>query len=619
MREKESSKLKWRKLDNSAKLFPILSNKKFSTVFRISIVLHQPIEQERLQEAVERTVNDISSFKVRLRKGFFWYYLEHNSKNPIVEEEMQYPCKYIDKEENNNYLFKVTYYECKINLDVFHSLTDGTTALEFLKAIAYCYFDLKRQKNADVRIGTKQIDLDTNNTEDSYIKNYEKHLGKNNSTKKAYLLKGKKLPLYGVGVTHIRIHLKEVIKLCRTKKVTVTQYFTALLIKAIYDGNTIGKKNKKPIKICIPVNLKNYFDSTTITNFFSYITVEADTNQIAYFNFDQILEFVKEDFKRRLTKEEIAKTMSGTVSLGNNIVIRLIPLFLKKFTVKISYIEIRKYTTTTFSNLGKINVLPEYENEVKGFLFLIAPEKGEKIKCSACSYEDNIDFTITSILEEPKVEKSFTKQLKEQNIPFWISTNGVYQAEKEQKLYPTLHHVNKSHLAIRICFLISIFLSITCFIVNIATGNHLYWSIIATLGIMYVWITSLYAIKKNVTIASHVMLQTIVVSILAFLLDIVIGYRGWSLAMALPIIIITANSTMLILLIVSHKKYFRYLIYQLIIFLWSMLPIVLVIRWGVQRTFFLLLSTIIAIIVLAITILVCGKDVKEEIKRRFHF
>ena len=60
----------------------------------------------------------------------------------MIEEEKSYPCKYINPDTNNQYLFKVTYYEKKINLDIFHSLTDGNSAMHLLKEIVYSYLDL---------------------------------------------------------------------------------------------------------------------------------------------------------------------------------------------------------------------------------------------------------------------------------------------------------------------------------------------------------------------------------------------------------------------------------------------------------------------------------------------
>ena len=38
--------LKWRRLDNSAKIFPISTGKKYSTVFRLSALLKEKIEPE---------------------------------------------------------------------------------------------------------------------------------------------------------------------------------------------------------------------------------------------------------------------------------------------------------------------------------------------------------------------------------------------------------------------------------------------------------------------------------------------------------------------------------------------------------------------------------------------
>ena len=55
-------------------------------------------------------------------------------------------------------------------------------------------------------------------------------------------------------------------------------------------------KLKNPIKICVPVNLKRYFSSKTISNFFSYITVSANQEimlENGILSFDKILSFVK--------------------------------------------------------------------------------------------------------------------------------------------------------------------------------------------------------------------------------------------------------------------------------------------------------------------------------------
>lgn len=84
----KKEKLYWRRLDNSAKIFPISAGKKYSTVFRLSAILTENIEAEALKEAVKKALMQYEFFKVRMKDGFFWNYLEYNYKEPIIEKEI---------------------------------------------------------------------------------------------------------------------------------------------------------------------------------------------------------------------------------------------------------------------------------------------------------------------------------------------------------------------------------------------------------------------------------------------------------------------------------------------------------------------------------------------------
>lgn len=423
MLNKNKKDVNWRRLDNSAKIFPLSSSKKYSSVFRLSAVMKENINPKILEEAVEVAINKYIFFKVKLKRGFFWYYFEDNPKKIKIEEEINYPCKYIDPNVNNSYLFKITYFERKINIDIFHSLTDGNTAVQFFKEIVYTYIELMHpEKFKEEYRSDRKINFDT---EDSYLKNYDKKIKNNRGSKKAYILRGKKLPFNAISVTHQIIDLNKLKEVAQNNNVTITQYLTGALIYTIYKENYKSSKSKKPVKICVPVNLKKYFKSQTVNNFFSYITVEANLEDKKMQEFKNILSFVKQSFEDKLQEEEIMKTMSANVKLGNNTFIKLIPLFLKRIFVKLSYIEIRKYTTTTFSNIGRVGIISNYSEYIENFLFLIAPESVEKIKCSACSYEDKMIFTFTSILTNKYIENGFCEFLKSQGINVEIESNGV--------------------------------------------------------------------------------------------------------------------------------------------------------------------------------------------------
>lgn len=423
MKKKEKKELMWRRLDNSAKIFPLSSSRKYSSVFRISAVMKEKVIPSSLEKAVNGALSKFIFFKVRLKKGFFWYYFEYNDKKVVIEEEKDYPCKYIDPITNNDYLFKVTYFDKKINIDIFHSLTDGNSAIQFFKEIVYQYIEIVYANDFKNALRTdRKFDY---NIEDSYLKNYNKKAKNNIKSKKAYILKGRKIPFDAIRATHEILDLTKLKEITKQKGVTMTQYLTAVLIQSIYKGNMKQKENNRPIKICVPVNLKKYFRSKTLSNFFSYITVTADGNKIDYNNLDDILKLVKNDFENLLKPEEIMKTMSLNVKLGNNFFIRIIPLFLKQIFVRLSYLEIRKYTTTTLSNIGRIGIIAEYQKYIEQFLFLIAPERVEKIKCSTCSYGDKMFFTFTSVLIPTNIEKEFKAILEEQGISVEIESNGV--------------------------------------------------------------------------------------------------------------------------------------------------------------------------------------------------
>ena len=134
----------WYKLDLSANVYPTLQRKNFSNVFRLSVVLKEEIDPDTLQKAVDLTLPRFPAFKVALRKGIFWRYLEPNDRpGPFVMPDIINPCMPMLFKSNNRYLIRIYYYRCRISLEVFHSLSDGSGALKLLKTITAVYLRLK--------------------------------------------------------------------------------------------------------------------------------------------------------------------------------------------------------------------------------------------------------------------------------------------------------------------------------------------------------------------------------------------------------------------------------------------------------------------------------------------
>lgn len=421
MKSKKKEDLSWRRLDNYAKLFPLASTKRYSSVFRISITLKEKIDPKILEKAVNKALVKFKLFKVRMRRGFFWYYFENNTKSVVIEEEHDYPCKYIDLPANNDYLFKITYFENKINLDIFHCLTDGNNALHFLKEITYNYIDIVHFNNKS--FGSSVERKINYNSVDSYSQNFNKKLKGEGKGERAYILTGRKLIPGVVGVTHEYIDAIKLKEIAKENNATITQFLTAVLIYSIYEEQKKSNKKDRPIKISVPVNLKKYFPSKTISNFFSYIDVNVYANKEK--TFENILKAVKKQFEIKLKEEELLKTIATNVKLGINPFLRLVPLFIKKKVVQIAYKERRKYNTTTLSSIGRIGFVAEYKKFIDKVYFLIAPETVEKIKCTACCVDNIVIFSITSVIENKNVENNIKAFLEEREIKVEIEGNGV--------------------------------------------------------------------------------------------------------------------------------------------------------------------------------------------------
>lgn len=185
-------------------------------------------------------------------------------------------------------------------------------------------------------------------------------------------------------------------------------------------------------------------------------------------------------------------------------------------------------------------------------------------------------------------------------------------------LYPKKLSSKKSDLLIKILLGVSVGMAIILTIINKLTTPKIHWAALVNAGIIYIWITVRYAINKRTNIAGHVMIQAIAIALLTTYIDYNLGFKGWALEISIPIIIMIANITMLVLTIVSHRKYIRYAIYQLVICICSLIPIYFIQKALIDNYVLSYVAIGISIINFILTILLSARDVKEAIIRKFH-
>lgn len=401
----------WLKLDNAAKIFPPTSNKKDSKVFRFTCVLKEKIEKDILQEAVNEALDSFPNFKSILRKGFFWHYLELTNKKPIVKEENKEICSSLYNKGKKKLLFRVNYYQTRINLEVYHAISDGTGALEFLKAIIDIYlnkkYNLENTLDYDASLYEKNAD--------SFSKYYQSINIKESLIKKVYKIKGEKFDDYRFKVITGSINVNDVLSLAHQYHTTLTGLIVSIYIWAIKENMDLKDKNKK-ICIDIPVNLRKHFKSQTARNFFSVIQLIYQGSD----DLEEIISFVNNYLKEELKQENLFRNMNKYATIEHNFLVRLIPLFIKNFVLKIASRFVNK--TSSVTNLGVIKLPKELEDYVDNFEVYVSTDN---IQMSICSYLSKLNITFSSVFVNTNIIKDFYQKLTSFGIDITIIANRL--------------------------------------------------------------------------------------------------------------------------------------------------------------------------------------------------
>lgn len=417
--------VRWDRLDNTAHLFPVIAGERMSNVYRVSVTLTEPIVPEFLQQALDIVLPRFDGFNLRLRRGIFWYYFEENNKSaPEIKKEDSFPCRFIRPNQNNSYLFRVSYYKYRINLEIFHVLTDGMGAVNFLKELTYQYLrilhpELVEKTGDSLSCGT------TLNREDSFLKNYKKISKKMYKTQKACLIKGEPLREGEFGVMHGYMDVAELKKISKEWGATINEYLVAVYIWSVYNEYLHGCASERPIRVAVPVNLRPYFNSITTKNFFVMVSAEFHPSKEAH-TFEEIMEGVKESLRSQLTSEHLEQIFSYNVSNQKNKFLKVIPLPLKNIAMRYVYTQSALANTATITNVGKISVEEEYKPYVEMFHVFMAISKGQHIKGSICSYDDTLVFTFSYDLVDPSIQRGFFRKLVQDGIKVEIESNGVH-------------------------------------------------------------------------------------------------------------------------------------------------------------------------------------------------
>ena len=602
----EQKRAYWRSLDNAAKLFSAASSPKDTRVFRFYCELKEEVKEEILQEALNQTIQKYPVFLSVMRKGLFWHYLEKSELRPVVREEYKEPCSSLYVRDKKTLLFAVTYYKKRINFEVFHALTDGTGATEFLRELVKNYLYLIHEEDLEpVELSNQYLTV-KDQEDDSFSRYYDPDFPR----KKKKKIRAVQIKKGGKGYEELQINeasmsVKELLGIAREKKVSMSVLLTAAFICAIHEEMS-RMQEKKPVILMVPVNLRKIFPSDSMLNFFGYIEPGYQFGG-GKDSFEDVLEAVKLYFQENLSKEHMAGRMNELIAIEKHKILKWAPLELKNRCIRAGAKMAEQEVTAVLSNMSVVKMPEDYAQYIEKFGVYTSTNRTE---LCICSFQDTLSLGFTSRYDSTNIQRNFYRILKELGA-------SVKVAEPDFPEDARPNYEGKKVLQIfTFCCIAAIVISMMTDII-ISPGVH--WSVFVAAGCVTMWLTMAVGYVKRFNLLKNAAWQLLIMSGICVLWDLGTGWRGWSVNIGIPDICLLIQVVMLIISRIRSLSPREYMIYYVMAAVYSMiLPLILLVTGVIHYRTPSVICIGCSFLLLIGLILFKRKEFKEEMHKKFH-
>lgn len=416
---------KWMRLDNAALIFPAIRQRHWVNVFRLSATLNEPIDPATLQAAVDDLKPRFPSMYVRLKTGLFWYYLEEIPGTPQVREDYAYPLVLMQEKELHACCLRVTYFQNRIAVEFFHSLTDGNGGLVFLKTLTARY--LERRTGARIPAGEGVLDWQDKPAPEELEDSFQKHANKyvlNDKEPAALHVRG----TYEPNFLHLltgRIPADALLDAAHRYGATVTVFLAAVLAESLlqYQQTRIGRDRRRPVKITVPVNLRKLYGSRTLRNFILTLNPGVDPRMGTY-TLPELCKTIGAQIAAEATPQRMSGRIAANVSPQQVLPIRLAPLPVKNLVMRLVYsVRGERCGCLTLSNLGVIRLPAEMGEQVARLEFIIGPQITYPHNCGVATWNGTTYINFIRNIRECELERLFFSRLVELGLPVHIESN----------------------------------------------------------------------------------------------------------------------------------------------------------------------------------------------------
>ncbi|HMR48006.1 MAG TPA: alcohol acetyltransferase [Arachnia sp.] len=473
----------WVRLDNASNVFLAALSDADPKVFRMSAEMDRDVDPVLLQEALDATYDRYRLYHAVLRRGIFWYYLQDSDLRPLVAPDTQHTCAPLYHADRAALLFRVAYHRRRIVLEVFHALSDGTGALWFLTDLITEYVQRYPQQQpppgsspeddapAPIEAAPAEPAPDDATphahelTADSFVHYFHRRRREDRRPpaesrsafsgaaapaafsvedavrdvtvptpvpgreprpprRKIYRVTGTRTPDNRPRLVELTMPAKDVLALARAEGVALTSYLIAMFFESVRLSSS-GLGRRRTLTASVPVNLRQFFPSTSARNFFATFRAEHTYGEGAD-DFGSICRGINDQFTAKVTPEALAKKLRRFIRLERMPVLRILPQPLKDLVLGLGNRANNRGLSIAVSNLGLVQLPEPAETAVRRLLFHVSAVRPQ---FGAISHAGLLTISFTSPFVETGHVREFARMLTAQGIDVTVAAARVTEEE----------------------------------------------------------------------------------------------------------------------------------------------------------------------------------------------
>ena len=326
--------------------------------------------------------------------------------------------------------FRVKAYGHRIALEVAHMITDGHGARSFLLALLREYLRVRGgaaagRDSGEGEDGNRAVPPEE--LEDSFLRAFDPNVPGMPSPAPAYHLP---LALSPRGAYYTLTGLVPAGRLreeARSRGVSVTEYLLAQLL-ASYQDIAAELRPQRPIRVLVPVDLRRFYGSRSMRNFFVFLEPEIDL-RLGHYDLDELIGRAHHFMQLNTTRKVLSRYISRNVRPEASVLLRLVPRGAKDLILSYAHQRYGERSNTgSLSNLGRVELPEGLRGAVRHFEFFPIPSRSTKVNCAVISYGEDTAISFGKMTEDRRLERAFFRRLRRSEIPVRITTNQPHDS-----------------------------------------------------------------------------------------------------------------------------------------------------------------------------------------------